>query len=213
MPCDASARRNSAAVSAAYAASAIRASSGSATASSQSSSVRPIAPMMRTCGKCTCASTKPGRMNPPRQSTVSRLDLRRECRVVATRDDAAFVDQQAAVLMTDERPAIADVEMQRIVGRVENGCAEQLHYLSARTPHPAHGEENALGRRRAVERQRPRRRRTRAIASRSASRTENASINGGSPTALLPITTSGCVARSSISTLNTSGTSDHEGSL
>jgi hypothetical protein len=39
------------------------------------------------------------------------------------------------------------------------------------------------------------------------------SRNGGSPTALLPMTTSGYAARSSISTLNTSGTSDHDGSL
>jgi hypothetical protein len=30
---------------------------------------------------------------------------------------------------------------------------------------------------------------------------------------LLPMMTSGCVARSSISTLNSSGTSDHDGSL
>ena len=52
-----------------------------------------------------------------------------------------------------------------------------------------------------------------ATAARSASRTENASISGGSPTALLPMMTPGWVARWSTSTLNTSGISDHDGSL
>ncbi len=52
--------------------------------------------------------------------------------VLAARDDAALVDQQSTILMTDERPAIADVEMQRILWRVKNGGAKELHYLSAR---------------------------------------------------------------------------------
>ena len=46
-----------------------------------------------------------------------------------------------------------------------------------------------------------------------ASRTEMASINGGSPTALLPNTTPGSVARARKSTLKISGISDHDGSL
>src|SRR5881396_958749 len=50
-------------------------------------------------------------------------------------------------------------------------------------------------------------------ASRIASRTEIAIISGGSPTALLPNTTSGSRACSSSSTWNSSGSSDQEGSL
>src|SRR6516162_661096 len=52
-----------------------------------------------------------------------------------------------------------------------------------------------------------------AIASRKASRTEMPSINGGSPTALLPRITDGSVARSRKLTSNTSGISDQEGTL
>ena len=59
----------------------------------------------------------------------------------------------------------------------------------------AHREEDPLGRGRAVEGDRRRRWPNAATASRSASRTEIASISGGSPTALLPMTTPGCVAR------------------
>src|SRR5258707_9817100 len=52
-----------------------------------------------------------------------------------------------------------------------------------------------------------------ATASRMASRTEIASISGGSPTALLPNTTSGSAARSRKSTWKTAGNSDHDGNL
>ena len=52
------------ATEAAYDASASRASSGSAHFSSQSSSGMPSPPIARTCGKCTCVSTKPGSTSP-----------------------------------------------------------------------------------------------------------------------------------------------------
>ena len=52
-----------------------------------------------------------------------------------------------------------------------------------------------------------------ATAARSASRTLIASMNGGSPTALLPWTTPGSAARSSSLTLNTDGHSWSVGSL
>src|SRR5690606_26238642 len=52
-----------------------------------------------------------------------------------------------------------------------------------------------------------------AHACRSASRTLNASISGGSPTALEPWTTAGSAASAWKSTLNTSGSSEKLGSL
>jgi hypothetical protein len=51
------------------------------------------------------------------------------------------------------------------------------------------------------------------MASRIASRTEMASISGGSPTALLPKTTPGSEARSRNATRKSSGISDQDGSL
>ena len=52
-----------------------------------------------------------------------------------------------------------------------------------------------------------------AAAWRSASRTENASISGGSPTALEPYTAPASVASRSSVTLNASGISEKLGSL
>src|SRR5262245_37202659 len=52
-----------------------------------------------------------------------------------------------------------------------------------------------------------------AIASRIASRTDIASIKGGSPTALLPKTTPGSLARDRNETRKSAGISDQEGSL
>src|SRR5687768_17312350 len=132
-------------------------------------------------------------------------------RVLATREHAPVADQQTAVFVAHHRARITDVERKRIVRCVKNGGAEKLHYLSAsrrtcrmakNTRSGVAGLSNANG---SPSPNAP-------IASRSASRTENASISGGSPTALLPITTSGWRA-ASISTLNVSGTSDHDGSL
>ena len=133
-------------------------------------------------------------------------------RVVAAGSHATLVYQKPAVLMTRQRSAIADVEMQRILWRVKNARAKKLHYLSARrrtwrtakkTRSGVAGLSNVKGP------PSP----NAAMAARNPSRTENASISGGSPTALLPMTTPGWVACSSISTLKISGTSDHEGSL
>src|SRR5579872_3502259 len=147
--------------------------------------------------------------------------------VIAARRDAAAANQQAAIFLMDERALVGE----RITRRVEEGRAQQFapgwrtHWRAAPVASMALASWGARARRTA--------KKTRsgvaglasatgrfspgapnaAIASRMASRTEIASINGGSPTALHPITTEGSAARSRKFTSKISGTSDHDGSL
>ena len=75
------------------------------------------------------------------------------------------------------------------------------------------GPEDGLRGRRAAEVDRPARGPNAPTACRSASRTLNACISGGSPTALDPYTTPDSVARSNRCTLNSSGISEKLGIL
>ena len=52
-------------------------------------------------------------------------------RISAACDHAALVYQKPAVFMAYQRVAIAQRKLKRIVRRVEDGCAEEVHYFKA----------------------------------------------------------------------------------
>ena len=54
----------------------------------------------------------------------------------AAGDDATLVDEKAAILMTNERPVIADIEMQRIVWEVEKWWPERAALLERQAAAP-----------------------------------------------------------------------------
>ena len=114
-------------------------------------------------------------------------------RRIAACDDAAVVDQKPAVFMTISARRSPMSRLKRIRPGCERWLRGRAPLLRApggarwrtakKTRSGVAGLSNVNGR------PSP----NAAMASRSASRTENASISGGSPTALLPITTPGCV--------------------
>ena len=74
--------------------------------------------------------------------------------VLATGNDATLVDQKATILMTNERPVIVDVEMTGDSLGYEKWWPERAALLERQAAHLAHGEEDAFGSGRAVERER-----------------------------------------------------------
>ena len=146
------------------------------------------APMMRSCGKWTCVSTKPGSRKPPRQSTTAASGSARAHVVeVAARDDAAVANEQPAVFVARERAGRRETDWRRVKERRPQELARRsserrdARRARARTAKNTRSGVAGLSKVTTVAPS-P----NAATASRSASRTEIASISGGSPTALLP---------------------------
>src|SRR6185369_12067376 len=124
----------------------------------------------------------------------------------------AIADQETAVLERLKRV----VDCERVVGSVQDRSPQDLvlaHGRACRSDRTRWTAKNTrsgvAGLSKVTRSSSP----NAATASRSASRTEIASISGGSPMALLPPIVPGCAAPERNSTSKRSGTSDHDGSL